>query len=210
MDAEFWHERWRENRIGFHQPAPNAMLVDHIGALGLAAGARIFLPLCGKTRDIGWLLSQGYRVAGAELSRLAVDQLFEDLGLTPEITEMGALARFHAPGIDIFAGDIFALDAEGLGPVDASYDRAALVALPPDMRARYGAHMARITGGAPQFVICFDYDQSLMSGPPFSIDAAEIARVYGPHYGLTDLAHAPVSGGLKGICPATERVWLLR
>ena len=210
MNAEFWHERWRENRIGFHQSAPNAMLVDHIGALNLAAGARVFLPLCGKTRDIGWLMSQGYRVAGAELSRLAVDQLFQDLGLTPEITEMGALARFRAPGIDIFAGDIFALDAEGLGPVDASYDRAALVALPPDMRAGYGAHMARITGGAPQFVICFDYDQSLMSGPPFSIDAAEMARVYGPHYRLTDHASAPVAGGLKGICPATERVWFLR
>jgi len=210
MDPDFWHLRWRENRIGFHQAAANAMLVKHIGALDLQAGARIFLPLCGKTNDIGWLMSQGYRVAGAELSRLAIDQLFQDLGLTPEITELGALTRFSAANIDIFVGDILALTADLLGPIDASYDRAALVALPRDMRARYADHMARITANAPQFLICFEYDQSLMTGPPFSVNADEVARVYAAQYRLTDHDAADVAGGLKGICPAIERVWLLR
>jgi len=210
MDPDFWHLRWRENRIGFHQAAANAMLVKHIGALDLPAGARIFLPLCGKTNDIGWLMSQGYRVAGAELSRLAIDQLFQDLGLTPEITELGALTRFSAANIDIFVGDILALTADLLGPIDASYDRAALVALPRDMRARYADHMARITANAPQFLICFEYDQSLMTGPPFSVNADEVARVYAAQYRLTDHDAADVAGGLKGICPAIERVWLLR
>jgi len=210
MDPDFWHLRWRENRIGFHQAAANAMLVKHIDALDLQAGARIFLPLCGKTNDIGWLMSQGYRVAGAELSRLAIDQLFQDLGLTPEITELGALTRFSAANIDIFVGDILALTADLLGPIDASYDRAALVALPRDMRARYADHMARITANAPQFLICFEYDQSLMTGPPFSVNADEVARVYAAQYRLTDHDAADVAGGLKGICPAIERVWLLR
>jgi len=210
MDPDFWHLRWRENRIGFHQAAANAMLVKHIDALDLPAGARIFLPLCGKTNDIGWLMSQGYRVAGAELSRLAIDQLFQDLGLTPEITELGALTRFSAANIDIFVGDILALTADLLGPIDASYDRAALVALPRDMRARYADHMARITANAPQFLICFEYDQSLMTGPPFSVNADEVARVYAAQYRLTDHDAADVAGGLKGICPAIERVWLLR
>ncbi len=210
MDPNFWHLRWRENRIGFHQATANAMLVKHIGALDLQAGARIFLPLCGKTNDIGWLMSQGYRVAGAELSRLAIDQLFQDLGLTPEITELGALTRFSAANIDIFVGDILALTADLLGPVDASYDRAALVALPRDMRARYADHMARITTNAPQFLICFEYDQSLMTGPPFSVDADEVARIYDAQYRLTDHDAADIAGGLKGICPAIERVWLLR
>lgn len=209
MEPDFWHQRWRENRIGFHQATANAMLTRHIGALGLAEGARIFLPLCGKTRDIGWLMAQGFRVAGVELSRIAIEQLFQDLGLSPEITDMGALTRFSAKDIDIFVGDIFALGPDILGPVDASYDRAALVALPAEMRARYAAHMARITGTAPQFLICFEYDQAHMPGPPFSVDGTEVARVYGTHYAQTDHAAAPVSGGLKGICPATERVWLL-
>ncbi|MEM7745853.1 MAG: thiopurine S-methyltransferase [Pseudomonadota bacterium] len=204
MDANFWHERWQANQIGFHQPKPNAMLVAHIGALDLAPGARIFLPLCGKTLDIGWLLGQGFRIAGAELSRLAIEQLFEGLGVTPEITEAGALTRFSADGIDIFVGDIFALDAATLGPVDAVYDRAALVALPDGMRARYAGHLPVLTSHVPQLLVTFDYDQSVMDGPPFSVPRATVDGLYASTFRITALANAPVEGGLKGIAPATE------
>ena len=209
-DPDFWHSRWQENRIGFHQAQANALLRAHLGALDLEPGARIFLPLCGKTRDIGWLLSQGYSVTGVELSTLAVEQLFDDLDVTPRITQHMNLRRYSAENIDIFTGDVFDLTAAILGPVDAIYDRAALVALPRDTRPRYGAHLANITGTAPQFLICFEYDQNLMEGPPFSIDVREVARIYADHYALTDHAAKKVEGGLKGKIPATERVWLLR
>lgn len=86
MDANFWHQRWESNTIGFHQKQPNALLVAHFNALSVAPGGRVFLPLCGKTLDIGWLLSHGYRVAGAELSELAIQQCFAELGLKPQIT----------------------------------------------------------------------------------------------------------------------------
>ncbi len=102
------------------------------------------------------------------------------------------------------------MTADVLGPVDAVYDRAALVALPEDLRPRYAAHVHAITGGARQLLICFEYDQSVMPGPPFSVDAAEVERVHSPRYRLTRLAAVPVEGGLKGRCPATETVWLLR
>lgn len=210
MDPNFWHARWESNQIGFHQPKANAMLVRHLDALGLAGGARIFLPLCGKTLDIGWLLSRGLRVAGAELSEIAVRQLFDDLGVTPRVSTLGALTLYRADGIDIFVGDMFDLTADALGPVDAVYDRAALVALPQEMRPRYAAHLAAITQKAPQFLITFEYDQSVMDGPPFSVVADEVERLYGRTYDLTSQDKAPVEGGLKGICPADETVWLLR
>ena len=130
MDSDFWHKKWEDNQIGFHRSSVNPLLVRFLSVLGLVPGARVFLPLCGKTRDIAWLRDQGFRVAGAELSRLAIEQLFDELGETPEITEHGALTRFSGEGIDIFVGDIFELSAPVLGPVDAIYDRAALVALP--------------------------------------------------------------------------------
>ena len=71
MDHAFWNTRWAENRIGFHQSDFNRMLVAHFGALGLTTGSRVFVPLCGKTRDIAWLLKDGMQVAGAELNRMA-------------------------------------------------------------------------------------------------------------------------------------------
>jgi thiopurine S-methyltransferase len=169
----------------------------------------VFLPLCGKTRDIHWLLANGYRVAGAELSPLAVEQLFAELGVAPDIAEAGALSRYSTEGIDIFAGDIFALSRDRLGPVDAIYDRAALVAFADDMRGRYAAHLADIAGLASQLLISFDYDQSLLDGPPFSVTGEEIARLYRDMYDPVQLASVAVDGGLKGKCPAQETVWRL-
>ena len=52
MEASYWQQRWEINQIGFHGDEVNPLLVSHIGALGLDKGARLFLPLCGKTLDI--------------------------------------------------------------------------------------------------------------------------------------------------------------
>lgn len=209
MDTQFWHDRWASNEIGFHKSEANPLLVKYVDALSLATGSRFFLPLCGKTLDIGWLLSRGYRVAGAELSAIAIEQLFAQLGVTPTITRVGTLAHYRAPRLDLFVGDIFRVTPELLGPVDAIYDRAALVALPQDMRARYAAHLATLTAHAPQLLISFEYDQRVMEGPPFSVSEEEIRQHYGQRYDITVLVSLDVPGGLKGRCPATERVYLL-
>jgi thiopurine S-methyltransferase len=213
MDADFWLKIWERDQTRFHEGKPNDAMVRHFPALGLASGTRIFLPFCGKTRDIAWFLSQGYHVAGAELSTLAVRQLFDELALVPAITPLGGLHRYHARAgdlkIDIFAGDMFALTAADLGPVDAIYDRAALVALPPQMRAGYAAQLTALTGRAPQFLNCFEYDQSLRNGPPFSVDADEVARIYANNYALTLLERFVLPDGLGGM-PASDAIWKLR
>lgn len=221
MEHSFWHQRWQNAEIGFHEGQPNHFLVNHIGRLNLAGGSRIFLPLCGKTRDIAWLLAQGYRVAGAELSTLAVDQLFAELGITPEISRLsdtatatatateGTLLHYRGKHIEIFAGDIFALTADRLGSVDAVYDRAALVALPEAMRTQYGKHLPALTAACPQLLVTFEYEQSRMPGPPFSISADEVKRLYGAQYQLAPLETRSVEGGLKGMVPASETAWLL-
>lgn len=209
MEANFWHQRWKNNEIGFHEGTANALLVAYVERLGLKPGARILLPLCGKTRDIAWLLSQGYRVAGAELSALAITQLFQELGVEPSIEKTGALDLYRGPNLDIFVGDIFALTRETLGAVDAVYDRAALVAFPPDMRARYAAHLLAISNAAPQLLINFEYDQSLIAGPPFSVSGADILSYYRDSHRVARLAQREIPGGLKGKVPAVEAVWLL-
>ena len=209
MDPNFWHKRWEKNEIGFHQSAVNVLLSDHFSGLSLSQTSRVFVPLCGKTRDIAWLLSQGHRVVGVELSKLAVEELFVDLGVAPKISVQGELLRYSAPGLEIFVGDIFELSGDLLGRVDAIYDRAALVAFPTEMRGRYGAHVAAITQLAPQFLICFEYDQAVMNGPPFSIDRQKVHDVYGAHYQIEPITNRDVAGGLKGKCPAQETVWHL-
>ena len=209
MEAGFWHQKWERGEIGFHESETNPLLIHHFDKLRTQAGGRVFLPLCGKTRDIAWLLAGGYRVAGAELSGIAIEQLFNELGVAPRITQAGTLAHYSASGIDIFVGDIFAVSAEDLGPVDAIYDRAALVALPAGVRERYASHLVDITGAAPQLLVTLEYDQHLLDGPPFSVDESEVRKHYGAAYQLQCVERNAVEGGLKGKVAAAESAWVL-
>ncbi len=208
MDESFWHDRWRRGDIGFHAPRPHPLLQRHLATLQAGPGARLFLPLCGKSLDIHWLLAQGHQVAGIELSRAAVEQLFAELGVEPVVHRLGNLLCFEAEGISVFVGNIFDLDAITLMPVDAVYDRAALVALPGPLRRRYTRQLLDLTGGAPQLVITYEHDPAALEGPPFAVDAAELARHYEADYHLSCLERRPVEGGLGGH-PSCEAVWHL-
>ena len=210
MDAEYWQQKWNKNELGFHEAQANALLVKHFDKLGIVKDSRVFLPLCGKTRDIAWLLANSIRVTGAELSELAIEQLFANLNMVPTIASVGELTHYHAKSIDVFVGDIFNLSDELLGSVDAVYDRAALVALPEDIRKRYVSHITAITNNASQLLITFEYDQTVMPGPPFSISTEELRRHYENKHKITLIESAKVAGGLKGICEAMENIWLLK
>ncbi len=209
MDVNFWHQKWEKNEIAFHKSEVNPLLIENIDRLSLTENSRVFLPLCGKTLDISWLLSKGFRVAGAELSRIAIEQLFQELGVKPKISKAAELEHYSAYHLDIFVGDIFHLTAEALGFVDAIYDRAALVALSEDTRRHYAKHLMEITNTAPQLLICYEYDQNKMAGPPFSIGSEEVRRHYLGHYRPNLIDSKNVLGGLKGESEATENVWLL-
>ncbi|MEM1256203.1 MAG: thiopurine S-methyltransferase [Cyanobacteria bacterium P01_H01_bin.21] len=210
METRYWHQKWETNNIAFHRSEANPILVNYFNKLSLDSDSRVFVPLCGKTLDIAWLLSNGYRVAGAELVEAAIKQLFMELGVKPAISTIGDVKHYSADNIDIFVGNIFGVSSKMLGPIDAVYDRAALVALPGDMRQRYTAHLIEITSKAPQLLITYEYDQALMAGPPFSISHEEVNQHYKDSYGLSLLSSTDVPGGLKGRCVAKENVWLLQ
>lgn len=210
MEASFWRQKWEQGDIGFHESEANPLLIEHFEKLNPAKGGRVFLPLCGKTRDFAWLLACGYRVVGAELSELAINELFKELGLAPEISKEGELTRYSAKDIDILVGDIFDVSAEYLGPISAIYDRAALVALPAGVREQYTAHLMNITGVAPQLLVTFEYNQLLIDGPPFSVNEDEVKQHYGAIYQLKSAESKNVAGGLKGKVAATETAWLLQ
>jgi thiopurine S-methyltransferase len=210
MEPSFWKQKWEQKEIAFHGSETNPLLVKYFAELSLPKGSRLFLPLCGKTLDIHWLLASGYRVAGAELSGIAVAELFAELGVTPSTSQQGSLTHYQAAQIDIFEGDIFDLTEDLLGPVDAVYDRAALVALPEGLRQQYAQHLTKITNRAPQLLLGIEYDQSLRDGPPFSLPADKIREVYHETYTQTELGSMEIPGGLRGQCPASERAWLLK
>jgi thiopurine S-methyltransferase len=209
MDKKFWLEKWDKSEIGFHEKKGNQFLVEFFSELNLKKGDTIFIPLCGKTRDIAWLLSNKYHIIGAELAEIAIIQLFAELELKPQIVELDKFKQYSAKNIDIYVGDIFELTCEMLEAVDAVYDRAALVALPEKNRKKYTSHLMKITNKAPQLLITFEYNQEEMEGPPFSINSEEVNRHYAGSFQLKLLKSSNLRGGIRGKYPANESVWLI-
>ncbi|KAF1048673.1 MAG: Thiopurine S-methyltransferase [Herbaspirillum frisingense] len=182
MEAEFWLERWREGRTHFHQARVTPLLQKYWPQLALPAGSTVLVPLCGKSLDMLWLADQGHKVLGVELSQLAIDQFFAENGLTPRVHESAQGKHYTAGGIEIICGDIFTLEDATLAACAGAYDRAALIALPPEMRPRYAEQVyGRLPAGARSIVITLEYAQEQMDGPPFSVAEDEVLRIYAAH-----------------------------
>ena len=175
----FWFDRWREGQIGFHEGKPNASLETTVDELGSAK--RVLVPLCGKSEDLAFLAARGHQVIGCELVEDAVKQFFAEHSITPTITKHAHHVQYTHGAITVFAGDYFKTDAALVGECTALYDRAALVALPPELRPRYAQHTrSLLVANAPMVLVTFEYDQSLMKGPPFSVREAEVREIYKP------------------------------
>ncbi|EGW54917.1 thiopurine S-methyltransferase [Candidatus Endoriftia persephone] len=188
MDAAFWLARWEQQQIGFHQTEINSHLQAFWPQLGLEQGAQVFVPLCGKSRDLLWLRAQGHSVLGVEISHLAVAAFFEENGLTPEVSQQAPFERWECDGITILCGDFFALSAAMLEGCVAVFDRASLVALPAEMRSVYAAHLnALMPQGMETLLVALEYDQSLMDGPPFAVHPEEVEALYGERFAVETL-----------------------
>lgn len=185
MDSEFWLQRWRENRIGFHEERVMPLLEQHWDALALRASSRVFVPLAGKSLDMLWLAARGHRVLGVELSELAIAQFFAEHDLDPKIHD-SRYGRHHVAGnIELICGDVFGLDAGILKDCTGVYDRAALIALPPPLRERYVTELhARLPVGCRGLLITLEYPQAEMDGPPFNVNEPEVCSLYGPRWSV--------------------------
>ncbi len=215
MQPDFWHERWQQNQIGFHQEAINLHLQQFWPQLGIVPGNGVFVPLCGKSGDMLWLRAQGHTVVGVELSQLAVQAFFSENGLRATASTQGRFSLFEADGIRLYCGDFFDLAAEDLANVRAVYDRASLIALPPEMRPTYAAHMQQLlAAGTRMLLVAFEYPQHEMNGPPFSVQEAEVRALYGG-FCTIELIHAidilaqEARFRDRGVSRLQEKVYLL-
>ncbi|KJK19466.1 thiopurine S-methyltransferase [Pseudomonas sp. 2(2015)] len=179
MQAEFWHKRWADNQIGFHQRQVNGDLQQYWPSLGLAPGSKVLVPLCGKSLDLAWLAGQGHQVLGIELSQRAVEDFFNEQRLTPEVGQRGAFKTYRSGNLQLWCGDFFALSAEDIADCTALYDRAAVIALPPALRQRYAALLSGyLASGCRGLLITMDYDQALLPGPPFAVVDAQVRQLF--------------------------------
>ncbi len=197
MHPSFWHERWQDGRIGFHRTAYNPRLTRWWPELDVTG--RVLVPLCGKTLDLRWLAEQGHEVIGVELSSVACEAYFAELGVRPERDAPLGVQRYRHGRVSILCGDFFEIPDELL-QAEAAYDRAASVALPPDLRTAYARRLGEVVT-RQMLLVAFVYPQAEREGPPFAIPAEEVSRLYGDAFTLSSLARHD----LRAEAPPEER-----
>lgn len=188
MEHQFWHERWAKKEIGFHEGTVNQYLHDHWPEFAGTSTEAVFVPLCGKAHDMWWLHDRGHPIIGVELSEVACKDFFEEAGEKAMVHPGEPFTRFRHDDLEVWCGDFFQLVPSDLQNTRLIYDRAALIALPADMRPRYIDHLTTVIPDDSRILlITLDYDSQEMKGPPFNVSDEEVHRLYGEDYNIEQL-----------------------
>jgi len=189
MEPNFWHERWSNGEIGFHQQDFNKYMQLFMDRLDILRGGHILVPLCGKSFDMMWLLEQGYRVTGIEISRLAVEDFFAENNISYQVINSPGMRLYRNDNLTIYCADIFTVELNHSPVTDAVYDRASLIALPQDMRPAYVKKLTSLLSeGTRSLLLTLEYPQQEMAGPPFSVTPFEVDQLFSDHYDI-ELLH---------------------
>ncbi len=215
MEPDHWHLRWQEGRIGFHTGKPSPWLERFYPELDLKPGEEIFLPLCGKTVDIVWLAQHNHPVLGIELSKIALRDFFNEQQLETEPSTQPPFTVWKSDPITLLEGDFFDLDNEATASCKAVFDRAALVALPAEMRQRYVSHLATLLQpGTPILLVTTDYPQEEKRPPPFALSDEEVHRLYQTDFKVKRLHSENLSDSQdplskRGVSSLVENIYLI-
>ena len=174
-----WISRWENNRIGWHADQINRQLIEYLDKLNLSSGDTIFVPLCGKTKDMLFLLENQINVIGVEMSIIAAEKFFSENNLSYSISNSDGFILYEGDGIRIYCGNYFDLDINHLQEVKAVYDRASLIALDSELRQKYIKHLNDIiVSDVRILLLTLNYPQHQRSGPPFAVSRHEVDELF--------------------------------
>jgi len=214
MTKQYWLNKWQQNDIKFNQDETNVYLQRYYSKLNLNKSDRIFVPLCGKSIDMLWLLQKSHLVVGVEFSPIACQSFFKDNSLPYQVKTLGPFTTYYNAAITLYCGNFFELTPGLIGNIKAVYDRAGFISLPPSNRAEYVEHLVTlIPAGARIIMTTIEYDQQQLDGPPYSTSFDNIKQLYGPHFHIEQLEHKPYEVPehlrAKGLQTADYAVYLM-
>ena len=194
-----WLEFWANNETNWHSDVVTQELEKYLGLLKLESGDTVFVPLCGKSLDMIYMLNRGFSVIGVEVSEIGIKQFFHENGLDFTISQVGEFDLYSAKNIEIYCGDFFSLTSKHLCGVKAVFDRKSLIALDRNLRQKYVKHLNDIISlGVRILLITLHYPTHQMSGPPFSVDKSEVESLFSMAFNYQELKpFQDIENGLK-------------
>lgn len=214
MEKEYWLNKWRSKDIAFHEQDINHDLISYIHTLNLHPGDSIFVPLCGKTKDMVWLANEGFHVIGVELSPIACNEFFTEINISPQITHRPKFIHYKHNNIELLCGDLFDLTKTDLPAIHAIYDCKALIALPDDLREKYVNHIVSCLGTKIKILLLTRESNCHIKPPPYSIDSKEVNLLYGTYFNVEQLKFVSIRDiperlVKKGYLEMRESVYLI-
>lgn len=222
MDHDYWLGRWERGETGWHQTEVEPALIRYFQDL---EPTRVLVPLCGKSLDLAWLASRGHEVIGVELSGTACREYFVAQGIPFRESAQGRFQRFEGGGVTIFNGDVFSITPLEVGRLGAVYDRAALIALPPQLRSRYAAKLRELIEPTLAETSCstrpagsstFRFLQLVIErtphnekGPPHSVPESEVRALYGNQFKISLQKTELLDVGQPSGTISEEKIFLL-
>ena len=174
-----WLHFWENNETNWHSDTTTQELVEYFELFELEPGDKVFVPLCGKSLDMIYIVNQGFSVVGVEVSEFGIRQFFKENDLKYTVTKVGDFDLYSSENLEIYCGDFFSLTSKHLNNVKAVLDRKSLIALEPDLRQKYVKHLNDIISvGVRILLVTLQYPQHQMSGPPFSVDKSEVESLF--------------------------------
>ena len=193
MEIKYWLDKWTVGETAFHQTQFEAKLLQYFSEF---KPGTVLVPLCGKTLDMIWLAKNKWKVIGIEASETACRAFFTENEIAHDEKTVADFKVFKSQNaefdISIWCGDFFAFDSGQVDKISAVYDRAAMIALPPDFRPRYAEKIKSIltqsgTNKIEMLLLAIEYQQDQVKGPPFSVDQGEIRSLYEKFFYLRQL-----------------------
>ena len=174
-----WLDRWKKGTTGWHRSDINPQLLENINQLAKTRPQKIFVPLCGASLDMKYLINQEFHVVGVELSPLAIDLFFKENKIEHKVSKVEDFDLYQGKNIDIYCGDFFRLKKNYLNGASCVYDRAALIALNPDLQKKYVRHLKDILPNSSKILLLtMFYPQNEMEGPPYSVGDGSVEDLF--------------------------------
>ncbi|WP_371324451.1 methyltransferase domain-containing protein [Dechloromonas sp. ZY10] len=130
---------------------------------------RTLIPGCGSGWEAVLLAEHSWRTTALDFSPVAVERA------------RGVLAPVLGPAstVDVVCADFFQWQSET--PLDLIYERAFLCALPRKLWADWAQRVAELLPAGARLAGYFFVCEQL-KGPPFGIEAAQLAELLAPHF----------------------------
>ncbi|XP_067936868.1 uncharacterized protein [Watersipora subatra] len=186
---EAWGALWKQNITPWHEAGGNRLLWKHFGKImsenfseRKPEDLKVFVPLCGKAKDMYLFYQMGFTVVGVEFSPEAISEFFKDNGIATSAADGTSFTMSSDGKLIIGQGDIYSFTSDKLPfpKYDIIWDRGSFEAINKEDREKYVQQMVDLFAPDGTYLIYTnDYNDSEYSGPPMRFNMADMQSYFG-------------------------------